>query len=257
MKARVLVAGALSLGLTACGTQSTSDIKVTNGKIIDESVYPSVVLLYRQVDEGGAICTGTFINKNTVLTAAHCVRGNPSENDEVDTKLMIVKPKGDGSFESIAKSTNAYQSPSWDKTTTTPHIDDVGLVVFPEDTSANYSEITDEQAELGKKITIVGYGNNDNVTATGAGTKRLGTNTLKSFANGFLNFEGALKTTDASGKNASAGPGDSGGPMFQDDKIVGITSGGGNRETVTEDEYVDLSRTSVREFIDAHTTANF
>ncbi len=56
--------------MTNCGTQNAnSDIKVTNGFVTTQE--PAVTML--RDGQGRGFCTGTFVNDQTMITAAHCV----------------------------------------------------------------------------------------------------------------------------------------------------------------------------------------
>ena len=73
---KILGTGLLASTLIGCGSAAqNSETKVTNGREITESTYPSVVLLVMELAEGQAICTGTFVNDSQVISAGHCVEG--------------------------------------------------------------------------------------------------------------------------------------------------------------------------------------
>lgn len=58
-----------ALGLQACSEPSSSALR-SNGQIIDPSERPQTLKLH---DEDNGTCTGQLIEKNKLLTAAHCV----------------------------------------------------------------------------------------------------------------------------------------------------------------------------------------
>lgn len=247
----LMVTSLFLLTLNCSNLENTSNIKVSNGKEIADTEYPSVIMLFDQAK--GGLCTGTFISDDTVITAAHCTMGS----NDIDAKgkvnhtlyiakLIDIKQK---KIEKLATSVAVYRNPAWDAEFKKQQVNsyDLGLVVFPKGTAKEVSQISGEIAQQGEKLTIVGYGldyvpkDAKDVDPSSVGKKRIGYNSVLMLKDGFIYFSGAVKTTTADGTNANASMGDSGGPLFIDDKLAGITSGGGRTLFGTgASVYIDL-----------------
>lgn len=259
----VKVAAALGLvaGLGACGTpDDSSDLNITNGKNALAHEYPSVVTLYDA--KAGGLCSGTFINETTVLTAAHCTMSYKIDSQgNVNGKLAIINivdsSKGEASL--IAESTSAVRNPLWDKSGGQVSPYDLALITFPAGVSKAVSELATSRVKPGDPLTIVGFGLNQTTNmsdASSVGVKRIGLNTISSVSGGFIQFKGANKTTktDGSAKDSSASVGDSGGPLFVNGKLAGVTSGGGGGlgsifTGKTTNLYVDLQSAESKAFL--------
>lgn len=250
-----VVGAGLAVTLWGCGAATeTSSTKVTNGREVAEGEFPSVVLLFDQT--AGAICTGTFITPTVVLTAAHCsMSGKVNSQGEVDLKLAIVNIKDQAKKEAevVAVSTKVVRNPLWDKNGGNVNSYDLGLVTFEPGVAQAVSEIAPQRAKVGDRLEIVGYGLNQATNLkdpSSAGVKRTGTNKVVSLSQGFIQFDGANNTSKADGTNSSASSGDSGGPLFIDGKVAGVTSGGGwGGFFKTRSLYIDLYSPQSQEFL--------
>ena len=260
-----------SLGLalvlsSACGqqeSQTASEIKVTNGISASESAFPSTVLLVSVSEAGEGICTGTFVNDSQVVTAGHCVEGMRRENPN----LFYVTLGADNEAIDSVRARSYRRNPNYSmEVNGGVNPSDLAIVNFPRRTAPAISRIATISPEVGTDITIVGYGNNrnfvtadDQLSGSGAGEKRYGVNQLAEIEEGFLTFYGLPEAQAgyASGEVVGAGAGDSGGPMFVGNEIVGVTSGGGLAETVdglqvAVSHYVDLNSFESRAFLRRH-----
>lgn len=258
-----IMKGAVSLGViglaTACGMAPAdrSEVKVTNGREVGDNEYPSVVLLYDKVQ--GGICTGTFITPTVVLSAAHCTMAGKIDDDgNVDLKLAIINISDPVAkkAELVAESTSIVRNPLWDKNGRNVNKYDLSLITFPEGTSKAVSELASIPAKSKDKFTIVGYGLNqmkDMSNGDSAGVKREGGNTVSSVSGGFIQFTGKDSTTSGDGTDSSSASGDSGGPLFINGKVAGVTSGGGwGGFGRTRSMYVDLWSSESRAFLGKH-----
>ncbi|WP_176736832.1 trypsin-like serine protease [Oligoflexus tunisiensis] len=258
-----IVKGTLVLGVlgltTACGVAPAdrSEVKVTNGREVAESEYPSVVMLYDSVQ--GGICTGTFITPTVVLTAAHCsMAGEVDADGIVDLELAIVRivDHENKQAELVATSTRIVRNPLWDANGRNVNKYDLSLVTFPEGTAQGISELAPTAAKARDTFTIVGYGLNqtkDMSNGESAGMKREGVNTVTAVRDGFIQFTGKDATTTGDGTDSSSASGDSGGPLFIDGKVAGVTSGGGwGGFGRARSMYIDLWSSESRAFLGKH-----
>lgn len=242
--------------LVGCGaSQDASDVSVTNGREVKDGEYPSVVLLYDQ--SAGAICTGTFVSPTRVLTAAHCTMSGEvdAEGRVADLKLAIIKIADpvNKKAELIGTSTAVFRNPLWDKNGKNVNKYDLGVVEFAPGVSKAVSQLAAGAPAVGESLTIVGYGLNQTTNMNdpaSAGVKRVGVNKVASLADGFIQFTGANKTSNGNGTNSSAASGDSGGPLFINGKVAGVTSGGGfGGFGSTRSLYVNLSSPESKAFL--------
>lgn len=252
---RSLQIGSLAMFLGACGSApQNSDIKITNGSEIKETEEPGVVMLYDK--SKGAMCAGSFIDDQTVVTAANCTMSGKVENSKtgrVNLTLSLVRPVEGKKLEFVADSIEVYRNPMWDDEFERQQANmyDLGVVRFPAKTAVEFKKISSVGAKRGDEVSMVGYGLNylpkrgETPNPESAGVKRVGYNKIDMTGQGFLYSYGQTDSTDASGQNANAAPGDSGAPLFLEGQLVGITIGGGRVLGRGISLYVDLhSKTS-------------
>ncbi len=253
---KLVVVSGLTLHLWACGTAPNADqssIKVTNGREIKDTDYPSVVFIASEVPDGVASCTATFVNDSQVVSAAHCVEGTSSSSPAIYlVKQTIVN--GQPQLTALAKAVKWVRNPSYNFDDGVNNLD-ISVITFPENSAPATSTITKAVPKSGDELTIVGYGNNRNYidgsgefTGSGAGKKRVGTNTVAAVTDGMIQFIGAPEASSdlTLGDYALSGSGDSGGPLFINGRLAGVTSGGGVSRTqdgqkVFVSQYVDLT----------------
>ncbi|MBC7661860.1 MAG: S1 family peptidase [Chitinophagaceae bacterium] len=263
---RFLVHGLLSVGvvslLGACGAKSNqgSALKVTNGQLATSKQYPSVVLLYDA--KLGAMCTGTFVNETTVISAAHCTEGGTvdAKGNVTGSPLSIISISdlAGGQASLVATATAEVRNIQWDKNGKNVNKYDLSLITFPAGTAKAVSALADASPSAGDDLTIVGYGLNqsdDLSDGSSAGVKRIGHNTVAVVSEGFIQFDGDSETTTANGTHSSASAGDSGGPLFINGKLAGITSGGGKADASSPDTtslYIDVNSIESQAFLSTH-----
>lgn len=246
---------------TACGSATTEDStgKVTNGVVISGSSFPSTVLLIMNSRQGQSICTGTFVNDSQVVTAGHCVEGLSKTKPN-----LLVATEVNGRTVPFARAISWVRNPTYSFAQgVSPY--DMSVITFPANTAPAISPIATEAPKVGEVFTIVGYGNNQNfigktgvLDGAGAGVKRAGSNRLSQVSGGMLTFAGLTGTVKVEGAEpgqyVASGSGDSGGPMFVNGNLVGVTSGGGLSQTQDGTEvavslYVDINSTLSKDFL--------
>lgn len=157
-------------------------------------------------DELTVTCTGTLIAPDVVLTAAHCVRGA--------TEVHVGAPIGQGRFIKVASS---VPHPMFDDATNAYDLAIVRLVESVEGiTPIALPTLTLDATAVGFTARVVGYG----VTAAGAvtdGERRTGTMQISAVNE---------RTFTATPAPSNSCGGDSGGPVFVGDQLIGITVSG-------------------------------
>jgi len=214
MRNLILVSTLLFSSIAAAGS---IDQPVVGGTTVPAGAFPDVVLVVAPM----ALCSGTLIAPDVVLTAGHCIDTNPKE--VLIGSVDYNQPDG----EVIpVKSATAY--PSWQTQF------DVGVLVLDHASKAKPRPIaaacTAMDLKAGAKVTLVGFG-----LTTAAGT---GDNSKL--------HEVALTVTDpscaddpscaaavapnaefiAGGAGKDSCFGDSGGPIYIDNALIGVVSRG-------------------------------
>lgn len=220
-----IVVGPLLFGCNTLRSapDDVTDVKVVNGEATNG--FSAVVRI--TADANGGVCTGTFLNDTTLLTAAHCVveyhRGNHSY-----PRIGHVTP-----VEVLYDQTYFALNPT---TTVNPQgiVYDVAIVRYPVGTGAQagvarYPVVRTTMPSAGTQVTIVGYGStnlNDNAS-NAAGVKYMGANTIAESDSGMILITGPCEAVAGGAGRAVAGSGDSGGPMIVGDyEIIGVVSSG-------------------------------
>ncbi len=254
---------------SACGDKNAAEVKVTNGTVILESDRPEVVNIYRRVYEngklqGGSACTGTWIGPNTILTAAHCTGEGPSdaEGRVQDVEIVVFEVTDHSTMPKktrlVTKVLETWRQKQWEAKKGFNRYD----LAILKTAEASEDERPRGQAKLsrvpavsGEAIEILGYGYYDMSTfgKKGDDKKRVGRNTIAAVQDGFINIVGLVKnsSTGESGEKASAGNGDSGGPMFRNGELIGVASSGGSSGIFSRGEasYVDLNSSESKAFL--------
>lgn len=238
----------VALTLMACGSQKSAQLiqsdsasQIVSGVSVskDEAIAQSTVGLIIEAQSGmQSTCTGTLIEKNIVLTAAHCFMADPED------PIAFVAVAFVNSFSEVSQTTarganGAIMHPDFgpkpeDKGTW----DDVALVKFAGDLPAGYKPVPYlkdvSKTQKGLAMTIAGYG----LTSPAGDEAKpeeisIGTLLKASVKLADAQYNGGELVTDIKESPASTCKGDSGGPAYAEIDgqltVVGITSRGINR----------------------------
>ncbi len=216
--------GSLALSLLAACRPAVpvSELRVTDGKAIGDDDRPAIVQISAAIGGGAsASCTATWVSANTIITAAHCLY----DQGRKLTNVVVSRGAGKG-----AKAIKVLTHPKYVDSQTVP-IDsyDVGVLVFPANSSPEYIPVAPAAPAANDGIVIVGYGKYDHANGSSGGQKRIGSNNISEIdRQGRLTFEGTPRPTtggqDGSGQNVVNSQGDSGGPMLFNERIIGVSS---------------------------------
>jgi len=200
MKLKNVVLGILALTASAAASQDfiIGGVEVSSS----DPVAASTVALY----DGSALCTGSIIAKDLVVTAAHCI--------PTDAKTLKVYFRTDlYAAGKSAKVVDAVVNPGYQgENSSGPDENDIALVRFSGNLPSGYAPATllPERDTLrnGETVTLAGYGINEAQTSNGAGVLRRVDVTISnaSFGKTEVLFD------QTAGKGACHG--DSGGPAF-------------------------------------------
>jgi secreted trypsin-like serine protease len=206
MKTKIFASWMLSLSLAGCTHQKSAPIShsvgIVNGSVVSkkEELALSVVALISETDEGQALCTGTILNSETILTAAHCVE-HPMQMVVVFAS-RVSAAKG----ENIRAVDGYVPHPDWPGSEAAA---DLALVHFTGGLPAGFKPVAlgvSVQPSLREPILLVGYGVTDGIKRKGSGVLRETDSTILR-----LGPQGEIFSD---GRDSSVCFGDSGGPLF-------------------------------------------
>jgi len=234
-----------ALSMMACSAQKSANMvqssdasQIVSGTSVakDEAVAQSTVGLLIQLKSGReSTCTGTLIDTNIILTAAHCFMNDPADPIEFVAALFV------NSFEEVTAQTargidDAIIHPDFmPKGKGQGTWNDAALVHFVGDLPAGYKPVAFlsdlSKLQAGLSMTIAGYGlinpEGNEVKPEDAimGTLLKATVKLTDAAH-----EGGELLSDTKESPASTCQGDSGGPAYAEIDgqltVIGITSRG-------------------------------
>lgn len=189
--------------------EGSTESKIIGGKV--DTADPAIVELIMQTGEDGGICTATFISQTVLLTAAHCVvaEDDPTKIPANAEFQIMMAPS-----ESAARETdfikvsreNVHFHPQYDGEAA----HDVAIVVLDQPVNVTPIPIGRTpltQADIGKRVRLVGYGaSKRNATSDdGASTKRTVSTAIMSLQKDLVGIGSS---------NGQACNGDSGGPAL-------------------------------------------
>jgi hypothetical protein len=228
--------------------EDSDGLFVVNGR--ESNQHKSVALLLREGVVGNrrevAICTGTFVGDNVLVTAAHCI--DDSNNGglialQVDAYDTAVIDTVAGFEQARRRGVEAVQvfhhglteneliGPNGEAINLDKTNLDLAVVIFPKGTAKFASALSDRMARQGDAGVIVGFGqtSHDANKPRVVATKREGEVVVAGpqTTKGLI----SLYSSDLSGRGghvyASSAAGDSGGPMFVNGVLMGVGSSGG------------------------------
>jgi secreted trypsin-like serine protease len=212
-------------------TSSIASPRIIGGRDALPHEYPYVIKLkIVRSNRAISICTATFISSNTLVTAAHCLR---------PTDLLVITPTGTEVKDIFIPEVFLNSSMDADRVNA-----DVALIVLESRQSSNTMIPFSSKPKTGP-AEIIGFGGKILMTVaqhnqqgdSSAGVKRVGNVELDRVSPmgridskrevfkariGYL-FSEAMASVNVHGALSSRG--DSGGPLIQNGKVIGVISG--------------------------------
>ncbi len=208
--------------LAACSEPATSTTAspIIGGELVTANEFPTVVAL--EEGPGNWFCTGTLIDKNWVLTAAHCVQGAPPNAIKVRLDDLDVN-NTTGGMEVGTKSVHSHPGygDAWGQ--------DLALLELATPVDRPVTPIHRTPIAFGTAVEQVGYGVTDDAGHGGGILRKLAEHNADCAMTGdaTISNDKVLCFDPADGGGCY---GDSGGPTFVDNagtlEVVGVTSGG-------------------------------
>lgn len=247
LRANIVAQAAIAFtALLGCRTLSSggSDIKVTNG--IEATGFSAVVKLQSGPN---TLCTGTFLNDSTVLTAAHCVktwRAGDHSYPRVGSYTPDAVYTSEQFFPFMLADGRVLPG-------ATPY--DLAVVVFgagagTEARVAEYPKLATFPG-VGAPVTVIGYGltDSEDVNSNPDRRKHVGQNVIAAAGNGGMTVVGPCRASNATNTSAVAS-GDSGGPLLVSTySIIAVASSGGCVNGTQRTEYASATNSIARSLL--------
>jgi len=224
---RQLLSCGLLLVAPSCVSQGVETLSIEEAIIGGETAtpaeFPTVVAL--ENGPGNWFCTGTLIDKDWVLTAAHCIDGETAAGMKIRFDDANINDTTGGKVVAVAELHGhpSYDGIAWNN--------DIALVKLAESvTDREVTPIHREPVAAATSVTEVGYGDADN-NGGGAGLlRKLITPTVDCTMANDPEISGANLVCFNGADGTASCYGDSGGPAFitlaGKLRVAGITSGG-------------------------------
>lgn len=198
--------------MASCSSD-TSRLKIDSGTYItnaNKNRVPAVFWL--------GMCTATAVSHNTIVFAAHCADSPTGPNGRVNEQICIQKNLANPDNSAAGKcASKVFIHPQYQGGTN--YRVDVAVAVFPDYTFKNYFAIETTAPTMGAQVLMVGYSFGNSEKA-GIGSKRWGYNQLQ----GLDADDAILSVFRNSTTGVAVSPGDSGGPLFNNCKVMGVAS---------------------------------
>jgi hypothetical protein len=166
----------LLMGVTACGGHEGSlpimdGNGIVHGRGISKknSLAKSIVAVEMEIEGKNALCTGTILDEQTILTAAHCVDNKPK-------KMVVIfgsKTK-DANKKNTRGADHFVQNPQWQKTHEGEG--DIALVHFTGGLPEGYETVQlagrGFKLEAGQEVLEAGFGMSNVKKESGSGVLR-------------------------------------------------------------------------------------
>jgi secreted trypsin-like serine protease len=207
------------------GLTTNEEDRIYGGSEADASQFPYIVSLREDDADSNTYCGGTLIASQYVVTAAHCVK-----TDEATIYASIGSAFGSGSSADgqVVKVIEGFRHPMYNKS---EHLYDVGVLKLETEVSTDTIDLCASDGsdnEVGTVATVRGWG----LTENGSQSLMMEEVNVQIVSNAECNKEysdritdGMLCAGDGNGKDSCNG--DSGGPLIENDVLVGIVSWGG------------------------------
>jgi secreted trypsin-like serine protease len=188
------IGGAVAIAHTA-SAQTDPNPMIIGGETVSSAPWAAAVF-----NNGGFSCSGSIVADRYVLTAHHCILG-----DQMSVRGGSVFRASGGTVANVIRTVSQH---------------DLALLQLDRSVGTTYVTLADADPPIGSTNTIFGWGQ---TCQTGCGASgQLKTATVR-FDQLSRDAEGG-RALQSSRINGNAWYGDSGGPQFYNDQVVGVAS---------------------------------